>query len=216
MANLTYNPAFFDAADETEARAIILTREGEMTTDERWARETPYLTDLIGKTLEPSPGMRVLDYGCGIGRLSKALIERFGCDVIGVDISADMRRLAVGYVASPRFTTTSPEGLTQAGETGLLVDAAISIWVLQHCLAPAADIDRIAAVLRPGGRLFVANNERRAIPTRERRWGDDGLHIRGLLGKRFTSIEDGRLDAAFVGPLVAQMTFAACYERPAR
>ncbi|MDB5477335.1 MAG: hypothetical protein JWP49_2846 [Phenylobacterium sp.] len=47
MTRLTYNPQFFDAADLDAARRIILTREGDLDTAERWARETPYLSELI-------------------------------------------------------------------------------------------------------------------------------------------------------------------------
>ena len=30
----------------------------------------------------------VLDYGCGVGRLAKVMIEHYGCRVVGVDISS--------------------------------------------------------------------------------------------------------------------------------
>jgi cyclopropane fatty-acyl-phospholipid synthase-like methyltransferase len=213
MANLTYNPAIFDAADEASAKAIIVTAEGGETTDERWARETPYLIDLIGRALQPSPTMTILDFGCGIGRLSKAMIERFGCRAIGVDISADMRRLAAEYVAAPGFTALSPEDLSAAVEGGLVVDGAIFIWVLQHCLAPAIDIERVASILRPGGRVFVANNTHRAVPTIQKRWADDGVDVAALLRQRFNVLEEGRLDSRFVPPILAQLSFGGCYEK---
>jgi hypothetical protein len=48
---------------------------------ERWATETPYLADRIGTALGITATSMILD--CGIGRISKALIERFQCRVVG-------------------------------------------------------------------------------------------------------------------------------------
>src|SRR5213083_2205987 len=35
------------------------------------------------------PGMRVLDAGCGLGGACRMLAEEYGCDVTGIDITAD-------------------------------------------------------------------------------------------------------------------------------
>jgi SAM-dependent methyltransferase len=203
MTRLTYNPQFFDAADPETARRIILTREGDLDTAERWERETPYLTDLISDRLALKPGMLVVDFGCGIGRLSKALIERSGCLVLGVDLSQDMRGFAPTYVGSPNFSVVSPEMFARMVDGGLRADAAISVWVLQHCLDPVAEIDRLARGLAPGGRLLAVNNVNRAVPTVEKRWGDDGIDIRAALGERLKPCQEGGLDPAAVGQLLA-------------
>jgi ubiquinone/menaquinone biosynthesis C-methylase UbiE len=39
-------------------------------------------------------GRRVLDVGCGTGRLAAALAERYGCKVWGVDLSSEMLEVA--------------------------------------------------------------------------------------------------------------------------
>ena len=39
-------------------------------------------------------GCKILDVGCGDGKISKAIIEKFNCKVIGVDISKQARELA--------------------------------------------------------------------------------------------------------------------------
>lgn len=160
-----YFPEIFNAADEPRAREIILTPEGPgADTDSRWAQETPYVLELVQQALQPGPNSLVLDYGCGIGRIAKAMIEASGCAVIGVDISPSMRRLAAGYVASDRFVPTSPDGLERLITAGVRVDAAIAIWVLQHCAMPIEDIGRIRRVLSPNGRFFVLNMRKRAVP----------------------------------------------------
>ncbi|MGH3103467.1 MAG: class I SAM-dependent methyltransferase [Gaiellaceae bacterium] len=43
-------------------------------------------------------GRRVLDVGCGTGKLAAALAERYGCRVSGVDVSPEMLAVARGRV----------------------------------------------------------------------------------------------------------------------
>lgn len=213
MALLTYNPGIFNVPDEGAARRIILTREGGLSTDERWVRETPYLTELMGSRLALKPTDLVVDFGCGIGRIAKALIERYGCQVLGVDISQDMRALAPGYVRSPSFSVVSPEVFGRMVAQGLRVDAAVSIWVLQHCLRPADDIALIKGSLRPKGQFFLVNNINRAIPTIEKPWASDGVDVRELLGEALAEREVGALDAAAVGAVLSSATFWAVYDQ---
>ncbi|HVJ74958.1 MAG TPA: methyltransferase domain-containing protein, partial [Casimicrobiaceae bacterium] len=81
-----YRPEVFDVPDEAAARAIILTPEGGTPTETRWERETPYLARLAVAELQIVAGMRVIDYGCGIGRLARELIAKTHCNVVGVDV----------------------------------------------------------------------------------------------------------------------------------
>lgn len=188
---LTYHPELFDARTLKQAREIILTGEGS-TTDERWKVETPYICGLIAETITLAAESVVVDYGCGIGRVAKELIARHGCRVIGVDISATMRALAVDYVQSDRFVALAPDMLDGLVMNGFTADAAIAVWVLQHCLTPAEDIGRIDCALRPNGKLFVLNNIYRAIPTREQAWANDGIDIKATLEGHFTVVREGK------------------------
>ncbi len=148
--SLTYNPGIFAVSGVPEAMQIILTPDGASTA-ERWTNETPYIAELVGQSLALGADSVLLDYGCGVGRLAEALIARYGCRVVGVDISASMRALSVSYVGSDRFFACAPEMLDALSARGMAVDAAISVWVLQHCLRPAEDIARIRRALKPGG-----------------------------------------------------------------
>ncbi|GAB0119642.1 class I SAM-dependent methyltransferase [Acidisoma sp. 7E03] len=198
--HLIYHPTVFDVEDLSQAKEIILTNEGPgCETEVRWARETPYLGALIGQELALTPDSLVLDYGCGVGRLAKQLIDVYGCAVIGADISPRMRALALDYVGSDRFAAVDPGQLQRLCDKGLRVDAAFSVWVLQHCLTPAEDIARIRASLCADGRLFVANMDARAIPVRrpdqsELIWVSDGLDIWSLLGGAFAPVATGQFD----------------------
>ncbi|HEV8094706.1 MAG TPA: hypothetical protein VGP71_03195, partial [Burkholderiales bacterium] len=66
---VVYLPSVFEKASEDDARAIILTPEDGTSTQERWAKETPFLTSDLGAFLRPSRDSLLLDYGCGLGRI---------------------------------------------------------------------------------------------------------------------------------------------------
>ncbi len=195
-----YFPKIFDVADMRKAKEIILTAEGPgADTDTRWALETPYLLELISGSIPLGPNTVVLDYGCGIGRMAKAMIDAFGCGVIGVDISPSMRKLAPEYVGSDRFVVVTPEQFDMLVGGGLQVHAAISVWVLQHCFAPADDIARIRRGLASDGRVFTLNMPKRAIPvvidpaTPDARflWAADRIDLASLLRAEFQVDAEG-------------------------
>jgi SAM-dependent methyltransferase len=211
-----YFPEIFDAPDLQRAKRIILTEEGNgADTEARWALETPYAVELISRELRLGPDSVVLDYGCGIGRVAKALIEAFGCSVIGTDISPAMRSLAPGYVGSDRFLAVAPEQFDLLLRGGLRVHAAIAVWVLQHCFRPADDIERIRKGLIPGGRCFVLNMPKRAVPARRDGgdegegflWATDGVDIAALLRASFAVMAEGVPDK----PGIPNMADAGAY-----
>jgi SAM-dependent methyltransferase len=181
---ITYNPHVFDVATIGDAMQIILTPE-DSTTEHRWVTETPYLANLIARCFSLTEKSLVLDYGCGIGRLAKELIARHGCSVVGVDISASMRSIAVVYVGSDRFFTCPPPMLDRLTERGVAFDLALAVWVLQHCADVRDDIARITRALVPDGELFLVNQRSRAVPTVELGWVDDGLDVYALLKQGF-------------------------------
>lgn len=198
-----YYPEIFDAPDSKAAKEIILTAEGpNADTETRWRHETPYVMELIGRALTIKPDQIVLDYGCGIGRIAKAMIEASGCFVIGVDISPKMRSLALDYVQSDRFVAVSPKQFDVLVNGGLRVDAVIAVWVLQHCLAPADDIARLRRALAPEGAGLVLNMPKRAIPAvikepdnSERfAWGADRIDVAALLREAFSVVQEGATD----------------------
>ena len=208
----TYNPEIFSVRDEAQAKAIILTAENS-TTAARWEQETPFLSNLIQGHAKLDANFTVVDYGCGIGRMSKALIDRYGCRVIGVDISPSMRSLSVNYVGSDRFFACSPEMFGLLISSGLHFDFGISIWVLQHCLKPAEDIQLLRDALKPGGQLFIVNNVHRAVPTREGGWVSDGVDIKATLGRVFTPRASDMLRSPDVPSNLSEITYWALFEK---
>lgn len=172
----------YDVPDLEAAKRVILTGH----TEYRWRTETPLMATLIG-----DPGELVLDYGCGVGRVAKELIERWpNTKVVGVDSSTSMLNLATSYVESDRFTCCEPIGLLRFGCS--VFSTAIAIWALQHIEEIDAALDHIHQALRPSGRLFVAGVSLRLLPA-ESGWRDDGVDVWGLLEKRFRRIGRGPL-----------------------
>jgi tetratricopeptide (TPR) repeat protein len=183
--NPKYNPNIFDVKNIQEAKNIILTPESGMQTNERWDKETKYLASDICeyfKTLDENS--IVIDYGCGIGRLSKEIIDKIACRVIGVDISSSMRDLSKEYVQNEKFEAISPDIFRQRILDGLRVDAAISIWVIQHSNDPLVDVALIKASLKKEALFYVLNNKISAVPT-NKGWINNGINIYNLLQIHF-------------------------------
>jgi SAM-dependent methyltransferase len=201
-----YDASVFDVADIDAAKRIILTPENS-TTQERWAIETPYMTKLIAEHVAIDRETVLLDYGCGIGRMAKALIEHARCKVVGADFSQSMRALAVPYVGSRRFSVCAPADLEKRPASAT---AAIAVWVLQHCERPEDDIGRIHRAMKPGALLFVADSIRRVIPAIEkqlftspptvvRKWTADDVDVRQLLDRAFAPVTEGTFHASLPG-----------------
>jgi ubiquinone/menaquinone biosynthesis C-methylase UbiE len=95
---------------------------------------------------------RVLDFGCGAGRLSQALAEHAD-EVVGVDVSPPMLEVARKLDATGRctFVLNERQDLTQFEDSSF--DLVYSELVLQHLPATAIDayLTEFLRVLRPGG-----------------------------------------------------------------
>jgi 2-polyprenyl-3-methyl-5-hydroxy-6-metoxy-1,4-benzoquinol methylase len=177
----TYDPTVFHVASEPEAKAIILTPEAGMSTEERWVRETTDVVKRISSSLASIPEPRLLDWGCGIGRLARPLCHDHGFKVTGVDLSADMRRLAVGYVNHPAFEVMSPATFTDGlAKFAQAYDAALAAWVLQHIPKIEQVCRTLARALKPGGHLFLLNRVERLIPV-VGGWISDGKDVAAAL-----------------------------------
>jgi SAM-dependent methyltransferase len=212
MANYVHRPQIFEVASIDQARAIILTPDGA-STDQRWATETPWLAGHLAAQLAPTADSLLLDYGCGIGRLAKPLIERFGCAVLGVDASQSMRHLAPQYVGTDGFTVCAPHGLDRMLDHGLVCDHAYAVWALQHCAWPDQDAARLRRAVRPGGRLSLVNARTRLVPI-EGGWLDDGVSIPALLeANGFTLLETASLPPEAAPPAVVAHAVLSLYRR---
>jgi SAM-dependent methyltransferase len=202
-----YSPAIFHTSNLEAAKAVILNPVPDMTTDQRWEVETQNLAGALAGVLKLDKQSCILDYGCGVGRVAKALIDRYECSVVGVDISAEMRRLAVEYVKSDRFSACEPAMLDRMIAEGFRATGAYACWVLQHCQQPARDIERIDAALAPGAPFYVLNSDHRWVPT-DRGWASDDVSIEQLLAARFDVISKSGVSDLVGSRILASESYA--------
>lgn len=214
MVEVLYDPSCYNVRSLSDAKRIILTEQEGRSPEERWETESPYLASLVAEKCEVNAFSILLDYGCGVGRLSKPLIEKVSCSVVGVDTSPSMRALSAQYVSHDRFLACAPDALRLIVRPLHAFDVALAVWVLQHVPNPEREIYGLHRSLNPSvGRLFVVNNLNRCVPT-DRGWCDDGIDLRALLEKWFGSPEsEGLLDPEIVGDRTSATTFWAVYRR---
>jgi 2-polyprenyl-6-hydroxyphenyl methylase/3-demethylubiquinone-9 3-methyltransferase len=105
--------------------------------------------------LEPLPGRRVLDLGCGKGRFARRLAEA-GAEVVGLDLSAAMLAEATG-VGRVRG---SARRLPFAAAT---FDAVVAVEVFEHLAAVEPALAEARRVLRPGGVLAIVDKNAGAL-----------------------------------------------------
>lgn len=97
---------------------------------------------------------RILDVGCGIGRIAGPLAAR-GYAVTGLDVSVDALRLARQRAAGPRYVALDQRHI---GSLRWQFDAALVLWNSLGFVDRGTDADTLAAlahVLRPGGRVLL-------------------------------------------------------------
>jgi cyclopropane fatty-acyl-phospholipid synthase-like methyltransferase len=215
MINAVYAPEFFDAPDVETAKKIILTGDTSLSTEQRWATEGDHILDLIASQVKLNAYSTVLDYGCGIGRIARELIDRHHCRVVGVDISNSMRKHAIDYVNRNSFFVMHPSTMPMVGDKW--ADLVISIWVLQHCARPLVDIENIVFALKPRGALFVVNEQASCVPALNEdgnlHWISHGINIDATLRLLMPDHTVSRMDADIVGKATSERTFWGCYRR---
>ena len=109
---------------------------------------------------EPFKGLRFLDIGCGGGLLTEPM-SRLGASITGVDPSerniktASVHAQEMGLDIDYRVGTA--EDLAAAGEQ---FDVILNMEVIEHVADPVAFTRTCAAMVKPGGLMFVATLNR--------------------------------------------------------
>jgi 2-polyprenyl-6-hydroxyphenyl methylase/3-demethylubiquinone-9 3-methyltransferase len=122
----------------------------------------PVRTDFIAQRAELKD-RRVLDVGCGGGLLAEALAAR-GARVTGIDLAPGMIEVAQLHARASALTIdyriAAAEELA-ASDTARF-DVVTCMEMLEHVPDPMATTAALAALLCPGGALFVSTINRNA------------------------------------------------------
>ncbi|MER7666316.1 MULTISPECIES: methyltransferase [unclassified Streptomyces] len=117
-------------------------------------------------------GLRVLDIGCGTGASTAALLRVApGAEITAVDASAGMleRAAAKSWAGHVRWVHTPVEEVARAGVQGPF-DAVFAAYLFRNVARPDAVLDRVHALLRPGGRLAVHEYSLSGSPVHHALW----------------------------------------------
>lgn len=145
---------------------------------ERYARNARFVSDLAGpvvELLDPRPGERILDLGCGDGVLT-AKLAAMGCEMVGVDGSSLQIEAARKLGLDARVM--DGEKLSFDEE----FDAVLSNAALHWMRNPEAVIGGVRRALRRNGR-FVAELGGYGCVAKIRKTLVDALNRRGLDGE---------------------------------
>ncbi len=115
------------------------------------------MLDLLAAYGPSTPPRRVVDVGCGTGRLLRVVAARWPeAELIGVDAAAGMVEEARRLNPKARFENAVAESLPLPNSSADLVLSSISF---HHWADQAKGVNEVARILRPGGWFCLADHE---------------------------------------------------------
>ncbi|MCI3221146.1 methyltransferase domain-containing protein [Streptomyces sp. NP-1717] len=121
---------------------------------------TARLTDLLVTLLDPAPGAAVLDIGCGVGKPALQLVATRDVHVTGIAISdVEVEQAAERAKEAGRsdVTTFRNADVMELPFADGSFDGAWAVESLLHVPDRGRALAETARVLRPGGRLVIAD-----------------------------------------------------------
>lgn len=117
------------------------------TLENRWRTRWDFVLDRIRE------GSTVLDMGCGDGVIGGILVDDYGCEVHGVDVSEYALENAREKGVETDTCNISREPLPYDDNE---FDAVLLLCVLEHIPRPEFALKEATRVLRPGGSIYVS------------------------------------------------------------
>lgn len=154
--------------------------DGRFQTIEAWLQEFA------------TPGMKIVDVGCGSGRFLKHLCEKFPeIQWFGIDLSEQMLRQL------PDGVQACCGSLLQLPAATATFDAAFCVEALEHSLLPRKASEELARILKPNGPLLIIDKNANYQTTSElepwERWFRPSELINWF--------EEGNMSTRYVGTL---------------
>jgi SAM-dependent methyltransferase len=177
-----FSPLSFD-----EAKHVVLT--SDPNDPNKFERETDFFINVMATELYIDNNTTIHDFGCGMGRISKKIIERFDCNVIGTDLSERMLTFATLYISKPNKFSSMREYINNNS-----IDIAVCSLVLQHVEDPAYEIKNITNNIKINGYLILLNENERLVPLNVDSqgyigWVDDKFNIQTEIEKYMTKFK---------------------------
>ncbi|EHR61084.1 class I SAM-dependent methyltransferase [Saccharomonospora cyanea] len=135
------------------------------------------------------PGSRILDAGCGPGRVGAALHRR-GHTVVGVDVDPALIEAAAHDHPGPRWVVGDLASVDLASLGEEPFDLAVVPGNVMVFLAPGSErtvLRRLSACVRPGGRIVVGYRREDTYPYA--RFDEDVATVGLRLEHRFSTWE---------------------------
>ncbi len=159
-AMLAFYDTFYPLAEASGAHARFCERVYGMNLCQHGMADMAQIEVMLG-VLNLGPGSRLLDLGCGTGRLTGYIQERTGCCAVGVDLSpvaialaekqsADRLRFMTGDMTRPEFPAASFDAITLI-DTHYFTDDFKSL------------LDGLLRITSPGGKIAFFSDEGRGM-----------------------------------------------------
>jgi len=119
-----------------------------------FAFDRSYQNDPRNKFLERiGRGNRVLEVGCATGQVSAYMTQELGCEVVGIELSAEAARHAERWCSEVIVADIEKDALERVKG---LFDVVTFGDVLEHLIAPGAVLSRCKRVLKPHGFILIS------------------------------------------------------------
>ena len=170
---------------------------------------------MLADDLELRPGDRVLDVGCGPGRLASVFADRVAPTgaVDGIDASVEMIKRARSQARKRRVAVTFQVAFAQDLPFPDVTFDAVGCTLALHHVAQdhqRTAVEEMYRVLKPGGRLLIAEfhkgpGRRHPGPRWLRHSGEDMLDKAvGLVqASRFADVTTGSTNLGWLGKITA-------------